>query len=79
MTYEVALKSRLAVTLAASTLTYIEDGNRKRLYFKGANRIFSLFQRHPVGIIGSARAIFTSMQPRRHGLRIIAEKKIDCW
>lgn len=61
MTSEVALMNRMAVALAAdsaTTVSYVdsEDGQRKRRYFKGANKIFNLSNSKPVGLMinGSA-------------------------
>jgi hypothetical protein len=56
MTCEVALLNRRAVALAAdsaTTVTYWEQGEEKRRYFKGTNKLFNLSSVHPVGIMTS--------------------------
>jgi hypothetical protein len=59
MTSEIALLNKSAVALAAdsaTTVTYWERGERKRRYFKGANKIFNLSIAHPVGLMTYAAA-----------------------
>jgi hypothetical protein len=54
MTAEVALLNRAAVALAAdsaTTFTYWEGGEPKRRFFKGANKIFNISDRYPVGMM----------------------------
>lgn len=54
MTSEVALMNRLAVALAAdsaTTVTYFEEGERRSRFFKGANKIFNLSTKQPVGLM----------------------------
>ena len=54
MTSEIVLMNRQAVALAAdsaTTVTYWENGKRRERYFKGANKIFNISDRHPVGFM----------------------------
>lgn len=54
MTSEVCLMNRLGVVLAAdsaSTVSYWNGDNMEERYFKGANKIFQLSERHPIGIM----------------------------
>ncbi len=54
MTSEVCMMNRLAVVLAADSATTVSrwvDGKREERYFKGANKIFQLSNRHPVGMM----------------------------
>lgn len=54
MTSEVCMMNRLAVVLAADSATTVSrwvDGNREERYFKGANKIFQLSNKHPVGVM----------------------------
>ncbi len=54
MTAEVALLNREAVALAAdsaTTVTYWEAGQPKVRYFKGANKIFHISKKYPVGLM----------------------------
>lgn len=59
MTAEIAIMSRTAVVLAAdsaTTVTSWKNGEPERRYFKGANKLYELSRRGPVGlmIFGSA-------------------------
>jgi hypothetical protein len=59
MTSEIALLNKSAIALAAdsaTTVTYWERGERRRRYFKGANKIFNLSAVHPVGLMTYASA-----------------------
>ena len=54
MTSEVVLMNRHAVALAAdsaTTVTYWHQGEREERYFQGANKIFNLSEKHPVGLM----------------------------
>ncbi len=54
MTSEVCMMNRLAVVLAADSATTVSrwvDGKREERYFKGANKIFQLSNRHPIGMM----------------------------
>lgn len=59
MTSEVALLNKSAIALAAdsaTTVTYWENNERKTRYFKGANKIFNISSRHPIGMMTFAAA-----------------------
>src|SRR5262245_2797962 len=52
MTSEVVLLNKSAIALAAdsaTTVTYWEKNEPKTRYFKGANKVFNISHRHPVG------------------------------
>jgi hypothetical protein len=54
MTSEVALLNQYAVALAADsavTTTHWTGGRRQTRYFKGANKIFNISEKHPVGLM----------------------------
>jgi hypothetical protein len=54
MTAEICMMNRLAVVLAADSATTVSrwvDGKREERYFKGANKVFQLSDRHPVGLM----------------------------
>lgn len=54
MTSEVCMMNRLAVVLAADSATTVSrwnNGAREERYFKGANKIFQLSNRHPIGLM----------------------------
>jgi hypothetical protein len=54
MTSEICVMNRMSVVLAAdsaSTITYYENGKPIQRYFKGANKVFQLSERHPVGLM----------------------------
>jgi hypothetical protein len=59
VTAEVALLNKAAIALAAdsaTTVTYWEKNEAKTRYFKGANKVFNLSKRHPVGVMTFASA-----------------------
>lgn len=59
MTAEVALLNKSAVALAAdsaTTVTYWDRNEPKTRYFKGANKVFNLSRRFPVGVMTFASA-----------------------
>ena len=59
MTSEIALLNQSAVVLAAdsaTTVTYWDEGQKKELFFKGANKIFHLSAEYPVGIMTNGSA-----------------------
>jgi len=59
MTSEVALMNKSAIALAAdsaTTVTYWEKNEPKTRYFKGANKVFNLSRRKPVGVMTYASA-----------------------
>lgn len=55
MTSEVCVMNRLAVVLAADSATTVTrfdaQGKKEERYFKGANKIFQISDRHPVGMM----------------------------
>ena len=59
MTAEIALLNKFAIALAADsarTITYWDKNESKTRYFKGANKIFNLSKRHPIGVMTFASA-----------------------
>src|ERR1700730_8180580 len=59
MTAEVALLNKSAIALAAdsaTTVTYWDKNEPKTRYFKGANKVFNLSRRRPVGVMTYASA-----------------------
>lgn len=54
MTSEICVMNRMSVVLAAdsaSTTSYYEQGKSVQRYFKGANKVFQLSNKHPVGLM----------------------------
>jgi len=54
MTAEVCIMNRLAAVLAADSATTVTrwvDGEEEKRYFKGANKVFQLSDKHPVGLM----------------------------
>ncbi|MGR3760636.1 hypothetical protein ACUXV3_10975 [Roseobacteraceae bacterium NS-SX3] len=54
MTSEICVMNRMSVVLAAdsaSTVSYYENGEQHKRYFKGANKVFQLSDTQPVGLM----------------------------